>query len=65
MVEVGGKGSWRLIPWPEERRAIDIGSYYGDYTRARETLGWEPRVSLAEGLERTIAYFEANLEQYL
>jgi dTDP-glucose 4,6-dehydratase len=28
-----------------------------DITRARETLGWEPRVSLEEGLERTIAYF--------
>ena len=26
-------------------------------TRARETLGWEPRVSLEDGLTRTIAYF--------
>ena len=25
--------------------------------RARETLGWAPRVSLAEGLEKTIEYF--------
>jgi dTDP-glucose 4,6-dehydratase len=28
-----------------------------DITRARETLGWEPRVLLDEGLTRTIAYF--------
>ena len=28
-----------------------------DITRAREILGWEPRVSLDDGLERTIAYF--------
>jgi dTDP-glucose 4,6-dehydratase len=28
-----------------------------DITRARETLGWEPRVSLDEGLTRTIAHF--------
>jgi len=28
-----------------------------DITRARETLGWEPRVSLEDGLTRTIAYF--------
>jgi dTDP-glucose 4,6-dehydratase len=27
-----------------------------DITRARETLGWEPRVSLDEGLGRTIEY---------
>ena len=32
-----------------------------DITRARETLGWEPRVSLEEGLERTIAYFREVL----
>jgi len=28
-----------------------------DITRAREQLGWEPKVSLDEGLDRTIAYF--------
>jgi dTDP-glucose 4,6-dehydratase len=28
-----------------------------DITRAREQLGWEPKVSLAEGLRETIAYF--------
>jgi nucleoside-diphosphate-sugar epimerase len=27
-----------------------------DITRARATLGWEPRVSLDEGLRRTIEY---------
>ncbi|MBU1184418.1 MAG: GDP-mannose 4,6-dehydratase, partial [Proteobacteria bacterium] len=28
-----------------------------DIALAREKLGWEPRVPLAEGLEKTIAYF--------
>ena len=28
-----------------------------DITRARDLLGWEPRVELDEGLQRTIAYF--------
>jgi UDP-glucuronate decarboxylase len=30
-----------------------------DISRARELLGWEPRVPLDEGLERTIAYFRS------
>src|SRR5690606_5967501 len=34
-----------------------------DITRARTLLGLEPRVSLAEGLERTIAYFEQLVER--
>jgi UDP-glucuronate decarboxylase len=33
-----------------------------DITRAREILGWEPRVSLEEGLRRTIDYFRARLQ---
>lgn len=32
-----------------------------DTTRARELLGWEPKVMLREGLERTIADFKARL----
>ncbi len=32
-----------------------------DITRARTLLGWEPKVSLAEGLEVTIDYFRAAL----
>jgi nucleoside-diphosphate-sugar epimerase len=28
-----------------------------DTTRARELLGWEPKVGLREGLERTIEHF--------
>lgn len=32
-----------------------------DITRARTLLGWEPKVSLDEGLQRTIAYFKKRL----
>ena len=32
-----------------------------DITRARTILGWEPKVSLEEGLPRTLAYFRGKL----
>ena len=32
-----------------------------DITKARAMLGWEPRVSLRDGLSRTIAYFREEL----
>jgi nucleoside-diphosphate-sugar epimerase len=32
-----------------------------DITRARRWLGWEPRVSLSEGLEKTISYFRGKV----
>jgi dTDP-glucose 4,6-dehydratase len=34
-----------------------------DITKARELLGWEPQVSLDEGLEKTIAYFRQKMRQ--
>ncbi|MGH7632003.1 MAG: UDP-glucuronic acid decarboxylase family protein [Gemmatimonadales bacterium] len=32
-----------------------------DITRAREWLGWEPKISLHEGLKKTIPYFKEQL----
>jgi UDP-glucuronate decarboxylase len=32
-----------------------------DITRAREWLGWEPRIPLADGLERTVEYFRERI----
>ena len=52
-------------PFPADRKPIDIGSYYTDYRRAREELGWTPRVELAEGLDRTLRYYNAELPRYL
>lgn len=34
-----------------------------DYTRAREILGWEPRVTLHDGLERLYAWIEERMQQ--
>lgn len=64
MIGIAG-GAYSLVPWPKERKAIDIGSYYGDYRKIKAELGWEPFVSLQEGLRRTIEYYRANLEHYL
>ncbi len=33
-----------------------------DITRARELLGWEPRIDLVEGLQQTIPYFRGLVE---
>jgi UDP-glucose 4-epimerase len=64
MVEIGGKGSYQLVPWPANRKRIDIGDYYGDYRKLRSKLGWCPRVSLEEGLRRTFRFYEDHQEHY-
>ena len=64
LIEVAGAGSYRLIPFPPERKAIDIGDVYSSYAKIQEVLGWEPRIPLAEGLARTVEYYRANWRQY-
>jgi nucleoside-diphosphate-sugar epimerase len=55
---------FQLIPFPPEHKVIDIGDYYGDYSRFQEATGWRPRVPLAEGLKRTVEYFVPRRELY-
>ena len=64
LVEIAGRGSFRLVPWPPERKAIDIGDYWGDYRKIRAKLGWQPTISLREGLSRTLAYYEQYRNDY-
>ena len=65
LIEVNGGGRYELKPFPEDRKRIDIGDYYGDYRRIRSKLGWRPLVGLRDGLTRTMDYFRANLEHYV
>jgi UDP-glucose 4-epimerase len=65
LIELAGKGSFVLRPFPEDRKRIDIGDFFADTTRIRKTLGWEPRVSLRSGLEQTLAYYERHKAEYL
>lgn len=65
MIEIHGNGRYELIPFPPDRKQIDIGDYYGDYRKIKHSLGWQPQTSLRDGLTRTLAYFAENLAQYL
>jgi UDP-glucose 4-epimerase len=56
--------SYRLVPFPDEKRRIDIGDYYGDYAKLRAAVGWEPRISPEEGLARMVAYYQQHRDQY-
>jgi UDP-glucose 4-epimerase len=64
VVELNGGGEVEIVPFPPERKAIDIGDFYADFSRIRDVLGWEPRVTLREGLARTLEYYRANGPAY-
>jgi UDP-glucose 4-epimerase len=65
LIATNAGGEYRCIPFPPDRKAIDIGDYYADYGKIRRELGWTPHVPLAEGLRRSLDYFRRTLPHYL
>lgn len=63
-VEVAGGGSFEIIPYPPDRKPIDIGDYYADDRRIRSMLGWQPRIDLRTGLARTITFYREHRQHY-
>jgi UDP-glucose 4-epimerase len=64
MIQLGEHGAFELIPFPPERKAIDIGDYYSDFSLINRELGWQPKISLHEGLKHTMTYYQANYRHY-
>ena len=64
LVVAAGGGNYEVVPFPPERKAIDIGDYYADYGKINRLLGWEPKIPLSEGLERTVGYYRENSSHY-
>ncbi len=64
-VEINGGGECAQREFPANRKSIDIGDYYGDFSKIREQLGWTPRRPLRETLTRTLAYYRTQLARYL
>jgi len=56
--------AYELIPFPPERKAIDIGDYYSDFSLIKRELGWNPKVDLRSGLMSTLEYYQEHYQKY-
>jgi nucleoside-diphosphate-sugar epimerase len=65
VVAAHGGGDFTVKEFPAERAAIDIGSYHADDGAFRSATGWAPRVSLGEGLRRSLDWFRPRLPAYV
>jgi len=54
-----------MIPFPEDRKAIDVGDFICDYSAFRDQFGWQPKVCFKEGISKSVNYFKENLNYYL
>jgi UDP-glucose 4-epimerase len=65
LISVAGCGSYRVVPFPSEHRKVDIGSAYSSFEKFHSATGWQPRISLEEGLARTVEYYRRYRHHYL
>jgi dTDP-glucose 4,6-dehydratase len=53
----GSKSELRFAPLPQD----DPARRQPDITRARSLLGWEPQIALADGLNKSLPFFQSKL----
>ena len=64
LVRLNGAGTFEIVPFPKERKVIDIGDYYSDFTKIKSKLGWLPKIALHDGLSRTLSFYKQHGEHY-
>ncbi|MDZ7639808.1 MAG: NAD-dependent epimerase/dehydratase family protein [Bryobacterales bacterium] len=55
--DIAGLPAPQLCPFPEGRRAIDIGSYSTDTRLAHAVLGWQASTRMPDGIRETLDYY--------
>jgi nucleoside-diphosphate-sugar epimerase len=52
------------IPFPNDYAAIEMGDYYGDFSKFQAATGWTPRVDLETGIAATMRFFREYGQHY-
>lgn len=65
LIKYSGKGQLEIVPFPEERKKIDIGDFYGSYENFHNDTGWQPKVDLSYGLQKMVDYYQLYKQYYL
>jgi UDP-glucose 4-epimerase len=64
IVRLAGSGRCEFVPFSEERKQLEPGHFYADIGKIKNLLGWQPKISLDEGLQRTLEYYHNYREYY-
>lgn len=64
ILEAAGTGSLELVEWPADRKAIETGDYFADFSKFTAATGWQPKVEMEDGLAQTVEFYKANKQFY-
>ena len=64
VVELAGSGSVEFVPYPEDKKVVEVGDYQADITKIKNKIGWFPKTEIADGLLKTVCYYKTNRQFY-
>jgi len=64
IIKVVGKGGFKHIPFPKDKKKIEIWDYYADYSKFEHLTKWKPKTKFIEGIEKTVKFYEKNKKHY-
>ncbi|MBI2654871.1 NAD-dependent epimerase/dehydratase family protein [Candidatus Woesearchaeota archaeon] len=47
-------GSFKAVPFPEDLKKFELGSFYFDISKAKKAFGWEAKIKMKEGIKRMV-----------
>mgnify|MGYP001363156077 FL=1 len=56
---------YEMIPFPEDRKVIDVGDFICDFSAFSSSFGWNPKINFKEGISKSIDFFREELDYYL
>ncbi|MDH3217156.1 MAG: NAD-dependent epimerase/dehydratase family protein [Candidatus Krumholzibacteria bacterium] len=64
IIRTAGSGRWEYAEFSPERKAQEPGDFYSDISKIKRLVGWEPRITLEEGLARSADYYRQHGQHY-
>jgi len=64
IIDIAGTGRVDHTEFTTERKALEPGDYYADITKIKKTIDWSPKITLEDGIKRTIEFYRKYKEHY-
>lgn len=64
VVDIVGSGSIKNVPWPDNYINVETGDFIADIEKVSNVLNWKPKLSIREGIEKTVLYYEKYKRHY-
>jgi len=59
-----GQGEVEMVEWPGDYEKNETGDYVADISKLEKVTGWQPKVSLEEGIDKTVEFYQQNRQEY-